>query len=141
MHHVFRPDDSRQVLEVGAMQPLHSTALGKVLAAFDPVAYDDVMEIERPAYTSRTVTDAKELEDVLAITRERGWACDLEETWEGLASVAAPITGSRKMPLGAVGVTGAVERVCDGGQVRPRLVAAVRDAARSISRNLGSSPF
>lgn len=31
VHHVFRPDDSRQVLEVGAMQPLHSTALGKVL--------------------------------------------------------------------------------------------------------------
>ncbi|MFE7430351.1 IclR family transcriptional regulator, partial [Streptomyces sp. NPDC057545] len=32
VHHVFRPDDSRQVLEVGAMQPLHSTALGKVLS-------------------------------------------------------------------------------------------------------------
>ncbi len=29
VHHVFRPDDSRQVLEVGAMQPLHSTALGR----------------------------------------------------------------------------------------------------------------
>ncbi|EFL42247.1 glycerol operon regulatory protein [Streptomyces griseoflavus Tu4000] len=29
VHHVFRPDDSRQVLEIGAMQPLHSTALGR----------------------------------------------------------------------------------------------------------------
>ena len=38
VHHVFRPDDSRQVLEIGAMQPLHSTALGKVLSAYDPVA-------------------------------------------------------------------------------------------------------
>ena len=47
VHHVFRPDDSRQVLEVGAMQPLHSTALGKVLSAYDPVAHSEVLEAER----------------------------------------------------------------------------------------------
>lgn len=51
MHHVFRPDDSRQVLEVGAMQPLHSTALGKVLSAYDPVAHTQVLEVEREAFT------------------------------------------------------------------------------------------
>lgn len=141
VHHVFRPDDSRQVLEVGAMQPLHSTALGKVLSAFDPVAHSDVLEAERPAFTSRTVTELTDLEGVLEITRSRGWASDLEETWEGLASVAAPITGVRRMPLGAVGLTGAVERVCEAGEVRSRLVAGVRDAARSVSRDLGSSPF
>src|SRR5918912_592967 len=33
VHHVFRPDDSRQALEVGALLPAHATALGKVLLA------------------------------------------------------------------------------------------------------------
>lgn len=29
VHHVFRPDSSLQILEVGEMLPLHATALGK----------------------------------------------------------------------------------------------------------------
>lgn len=72
VHHVFRPDDSRQVLEVGAMQPLHSTALGKVLAAYDPVAHSEAAEGERAALTGRTVTSAADFEAVLDLTRARG---------------------------------------------------------------------
>lgn len=142
VHHVFRPDDSRQVLEVGAMQPLHSSALGKVLAAYDPVAHSEATENERPALTPRTITDTAGFEDVLELARTRGWASDLEETWEGVASVAAPILDRRRMPVGAVGITGAVERVCqeDGG-IQARLVAAVRDCARAVSRDLGAGRF
>lgn len=141
VHHVFRPDDSHQVLEVGMMQPLHSTALGKVLATYDPVARSEAMEGERPSYTAHTVTGKRELEAELQRTRSRGWASDLEETWEGLASAAAPIYDQRKMPVGAVGITGAVERVCVAGEIRGQLVAALRDAARSISRDLGARTF
>ena len=141
VHHVFRPDDSRQVLEVGAMHPLHSTALGKVLSAYDPVAHSEVTEGDLEAFTGRTVTDPDDFENVLDITRARGWAADVEETWEGVASVAAPIHDRRRMPVGAVAVTGAVERVCDGGELRPQLVAAVRDCARSVSRDLGAGRF
>jgi DNA-binding IclR family transcriptional regulator len=45
------------------------------------------------------------------------------------------------MPVGAVAITGAVERVCDGGEIRAQLVAAVRDCARSVSRDLGAGRF
>ncbi|MER5933124.1 IclR family transcriptional regulator [Streptomyces sp. NPDC002054] len=145
MHHVFRPDDSRQVLEVGAMQPLHCTALGKVLSAYDPVAHSQALEAEREAFTPRTVTDPEGFESVLALTRARGWAADVEETWDGIASVAAPILDRRRMPVGAVAVAGAVERVCGGpgesGEPRPALVAAVRDCARAVSRDLGAGRF
>ncbi|MGA4867321.1 IclR family transcriptional regulator [Streptomyces lavendulocolor] len=141
VHHVFRPDDSRQVLEVGAMQPLHSTALGKVLSAYDPVAHTEALEVERKAYTPRTVTDLEDFEAVLDMTRARGWAADVEETWEGVASVAAPIHDRRRMPVGAVAITGAVERVCDDGELRQELVAAVRDCARAVSRDLGAGRF
>ncbi|MEU5433358.1 IclR family transcriptional regulator [Streptomyces sp. NPDC020719] len=141
MHHVFRPDDSRQVLEVGAMQPLHSTALGKVLSAYDPVAHTEAVESERTAFTPRTVTAPGDFEELLDLIRARGWADDMEETWDGVASVAAPIFDRRRMPVGAVGVTGAVERVCKAGEVRSDLVAAVRDCARSVSRDLGAGRF
>ncbi|OKJ97127.1 IclR family transcriptional regulator [Streptomyces sp. CB03234] len=141
IHHVFRPDDSRQVLEVGAMQPLHSTALGKVLSAYDPVAHTEALEVEREAFTPRTVTDLEDFEAVLDMTRARGWAADVEETWDGVAAVAAPIHDRRRMPVGAVAITGAVERVCNGGELRPELVAAVRDCARAVSRDLGAGRF
>ncbi|ATW47694.1 IclR family transcriptional regulator [Streptomyces xantholiticus] len=141
VHHVFRPDDSRQVLEVGAMQPLHSTALGKVLSAFDPVAHTEALEVNRKAFTPRTVTDIDAFESVLDHTRARGWAADVEETWEGVAAVAAPIHDRRRMPVGAVAITGAVERVCDDGELRSELVAAVRDCARAVSRDLGAGRF
>ena len=72
VHHVFRPDDSRQVLEVGAMQPLHSTALGKVLSAYDPVAHSEVLEAERTSFTDRTISDLEGFEGVLDLTRARG---------------------------------------------------------------------
>lgn len=141
VHHVFRPDDSRQVLEVGAMQPLHSTALGKVLSAFDRAAHDEAVEGERAALTARTVTGPADFETALALTRARGWAADLEETWEGVASIAAPVYDRRRIPVGAVGITGAVERMCDPEGVKAWLVAAVRDCARAVSRDLGAGRF
>jgi DNA-binding IclR family transcriptional regulator len=142
VHHVFRPDDSRQVLEVGAMQPLHSTALGKVLCAYDPVAHSEAAEGARESLTDRTVTALPQFEDVLGLTRARGWASDLEETWDGIASIAAPIHDRHRFPVGAVGITGAVERVCHSeGELHPRLVAAVRDCARAVSRDLGAGRF
>ncbi|UED83150.1 IclR family transcriptional regulator [Streptomyces profundus] len=141
VHHVFRPDDSRQVLEVGAMQPLHSTALGKVLAAFDPVAHNEVMESDFAAITPLTTTDPDAFDEGLTEVRARGWASDIGETWDGVASVAAPIVDRRRMPVGAVAVTGAVERILDEQALRPRLIAAVRDCARSVSRDLGAGRF
>ena len=141
VHHVFRPDDSRQVLEIGAMQPLHSTALGKVLCAVDPVAHAEAAEGDRQALTPATVTEAADFERILELTRARGWGSDIEETWDGIASVAAPVRDRRGMPVGAVGVTGAVERVCPGGELRPDLVAAVRDCARAVARDLGAGRF
>ena len=34
VHHVFRPDTSLQILEVGSLLPLHATALGKAVLAY-----------------------------------------------------------------------------------------------------------
>ena len=55
--------------------------------------------------------------------------------------MAAPIYDRRRLAVGAVGITGAVERVCRDGELRPELIAAVRDTARSVSRDLGAKPF
>lgn len=138
IHHVFRPDGSHQVMEVGHMSPLHAGALGKVLLAFDPAAWHG-METELARYTDRTVTEHDRLEAQCSEIRERGWAGEIEESAIGLASIATVIRGARGVPLGAIGISGAIERLMDGDEFHPRLVAAVRDAGRAVSRDIAGA--
>ena len=42
VHHVFRPDDSLQTLDVGSLLPAHATALGKILLAHHPYVAAEV---------------------------------------------------------------------------------------------------
>src|SRR3954471_9471580 len=54
VHHVFRPDDTLQTLDVGALLPAHATALGKVLLAYDAEAAAALHGLE--PFTRRTTT-------------------------------------------------------------------------------------
>ena len=136
VHHVFRPDDSMQALEVGALLPVHATALGKVLMAFDPVMAGE-LDAPHERFTEHTLTDPEALSAELEEVRGRGWAADVEEHGKGLVSVGAPIYGRQEVVVGAISISGAVERLCSEGEVRMDLVSYVRDAARSITRDLG----
>lgn len=133
VHHVFRPDNSRQSLDTGALLPWHATALGKVL-----VAFGEWPDGERQRFTRHTLSDDA-LRTALADVRERDWAYDLHELVEGEASVAAPIRDQRGTVVGAAGISGPVERLCESPDQPPRLelVSYVREAARSVSRELG----
>ncbi|MCC8243691.1 IclR family transcriptional regulator [Saccharothrix luteola] len=142
VHHVFRPDNSRQVLEVGALLPAHASALGKVLLADDPVGLGLADDEPLKAYTAATITDLDRLGEALEQVRSRGWASEVEELVEGEVSLAAPIRDRRLVTVGAVGISGPVERLCDEKkQPRTDLVSYVREAARSISRELGAIPW
>jgi DNA-binding IclR family transcriptional regulator len=132
VHHVFRPDDTLQTLDVGALLPAHATALGKVLLAYDAGAAA-ALHGELEPFTRRTMTVPRDLARALAEVRDMGWAAELEEMTVGEAGVAAPIRGQGGLVVGAMGISGAVERP------RPMLVTGVRDAARAVSRDLGAS--
>jgi DNA-binding IclR family transcriptional regulator len=136
IHHVFRPDDTFQTLDVGALLPLHATALGKVLLAYR--AGGPVPDLEQ--FTRLTLTNPRALATALEGVRDAGWAQEIEEFLLGQAAVAAPIRGYGGLVVGAIGISGPVERICDS-RYRPRahLVAYVHDAARAISRDLGAT--
>jgi DNA-binding IclR family transcriptional regulator len=72
VHHVFRPDDSLQTLDVGSLLPAHATALGKVLLAHHPYVVDALAEAGLARYTDATICDAERLARDLARIRERG---------------------------------------------------------------------
>lgn len=141
VHHVFRPDDSRQALEVGALLPAHATAIGKALLAEAPYLLDELADAGLARFTSATVTDPEVLRSQLRDIHDRGWAADLEELVEGEVSYAAVIKDRRGLAVGAIGISGPVERLCKDGGVHTELVSYVREAARAVSRDLGAIPW
>ena len=141
VHHVFRPDDSRQALEVGALLPTHATGMGKVLLAANRYAAAELAAGGLARYTPATITDPDALTAELDEVLERGWAADAEELEPGVVSIAAPIQDRRGVTVGAIGISGPVERLSEVGAPRSDLVSFVREAARSVSRDLGAIPW
>src|SRR3954454_15730755 len=109
VHHVFRPDDSRQALEVGALLPAHASALGKMLLAHHRYLVDELVEAGLAGFTATTITDRAELDSELDEGALRGWAVDREELVEGEVALAAPIMARRRLVVGAIGISGPVE--------------------------------
>jgi DNA-binding IclR family transcriptional regulator len=141
VHHVFRPDDSLQTLDVGALLPAHASALGKILLADHPYAAGELIREGLEAFTPATITEPEALERELERVRKRGWAADIGELVNGEVSCAAPILDRRGVTVGAMGVSGPPDRLLVARQPRGDLVAFVREAARAVSRELGAIPW
>ncbi|MFF7598407.1 IclR family transcriptional regulator [Streptomyces mirabilis] len=140
IHHVFRPDDTLQTLDVGSLLPLHASSLGKVLLAYGTASLESASEAGLEAYTRHTLVAPEKLTRALAEVREVGWAAEIQEMSMGEAAIAAPIRGHGGLVVGAVGLSGPVERICDShGRPRPNLITLLREAARAISRDLGAA--
>lgn len=139
VHHVFRPDDSPQALDVGALLPLHATALGKTLLAWDVHLATELAHRPLERFTRRTVVDPRAIAITLPAIRRAGWAGEYGEMALEEASLAAPLRGRGGLLVGAISVSGTADRICDSrGRHRDALIDQVRAAARAISRELGA---
>jgi DNA-binding IclR family transcriptional regulator len=137
VHHVFRPDATLQILEVGAELPVHASALGKAMLAYAPEsALADLLGEPLPKLTSRTLGPAA-LREELGGVRERGFARERDEAILGESSLASPIFDHSGHVVGAIGVVGDTERIIPRGPAK-QVTAAVAEAARGISRELGA---
>lgn len=138
VHHVFRPDNSVQILEVGAAIPWHASALGKAVVAFrDDATVRELVDRPLARLTGRTVVEPREIRRSLAAIRRGGVAVEDQEAVIGEAEVAAAVFDHEGRPVGAIGVAGPVEHLLPEGRARDDVVAAVKQTARGLSRDLG----
>jgi DNA-binding IclR family transcriptional regulator len=123
--------------DIGMKYPVHATATGKILLAqLPPQGVSQFLkQNELKRFTSKTITEKKELMAELASTRARGYAlCDESFTMgiQGLAVLidSAPLTRRSSMQCTALSVAGR-----KGQQFwsdLPALLELVRRAAREI---------
>ena len=135
VHHVFRPDGSRQMSETGISIPVHASALGRALLAFHPEARALLpRDGPLPRLTGRTIVDVDELDERLEEVRANAIAYGQDEVVIGESEIAAPIVDADGGTVGAVGLVIPTPELTDD----PLLVNAVRDAAVRICRSLGA---
>ena len=120
---------------LGARQPLHSTAGGKVFLAWAPPGRQRGM-IRPPLkrYTSTTITDVDMLLRELETSRRRGYTIVNGENIEDVVGVAAPIHDHHGNVPAALTVGGPRSRAASN---LDSLGAAVMAAAASVSAALG----
>ncbi len=136
LHHVFRPDGTRQQLRVGERQPLHATALGLTLLAFTPAATRP-RDVDLTAYTPSTPTKVLELTRSVQQTARRGWSLADGTFRPGVAALAAPIRHHAGVGVGALAVVGPRERVLTTtGDPLPGLVEQLVGASGAVSARL-----
>ena len=136
VHHVFRPDNSLQILQVGASIPWHACALGKASVAYlEPQAQAGLLAGPLPRLTGLTVKAALQAE--LEAVVDTGVAVEDQEAIVGEGGIAAALFDNRGAVVGAIGLAGPVERLLPDGPAAAA-VAAVKEAARGLSRELGA---
>lgn len=103
----------RMTAEVGSRVPLHSTALGKAIAAFLPE--DDLKaKLSQCSWlrlTPHTLMTRAEFQRDLARVQKRGYGLDNEETEIGATCVAAPILDAQNHPVAAISISGPTHRI------------------------------
>jgi DNA-binding IclR family transcriptional regulator len=109
----------------------HCTAVGKVFLAYGRAPLPTAA-LSR--YTQHTITDPDLLRTELEAVRGRGWATAIDELEEGLAAIAAPVTGARGDVVAALSVSGPSLRMTPqrNDELHPLLI----EQARALSRRL-----
>jgi DNA-binding IclR family transcriptional regulator len=131
------PHEFRLSSRVGSRRSLHSTALGKALAAFLHEKHREqiVSGLNFQSITPRTIINLVQFRQEIEKVRRQGYAVDDEETTLGARCVSAPILGSDGEAIGAISVSGPVTRV--GREQVGVLSVAVVQAAKAISIAMG----
>lgn len=92
-------------LYVGEQEPLHATALGKVL-----ISGLNIRELFKgrtlEQYTANTITSLEVLEEHLKTVREQGYAIDDEEYSMGLVCIAMPVRNHEGETVAALSISG-----------------------------------
>ncbi|MBZ5646896.1 MAG: IclR family transcriptional regulator [Acidobacteriia bacterium] len=122
---------------VGRRMEIHSTSVGKALAAYlDPEKIGAILKSRgMKKLTQRTITSPARFMKELEKVREQGYAVDDEENSSEVRCVAAPIFGVGGQIEASLGMTGTIHQI--SLEMLPKLAAAVKDATLRISHQLG----
>jgi len=122
---------------VGRRMRVHATSVGKALVAYVPQERLEKILSERAMErrTPKTITTPPRLFKELEKVRAQGYAVDDEENNLGARCLGAPVFNQRGEIEASIGLSGTINQV--NAQTMPRIIEALKDAARHVSMQLG----
>jgi IclR family transcriptional regulator, acetate operon repressor len=129
----------RMFTELGNRVPLHCTACGKVLLAYQPesVIASSIAETGLPSYTETTITDPGQFQQELEMIRQQGYAVDNGEQEEGVRCLAVPVYGTKGRVVAAASISGPSSRL--DSRCIPTLLPHLKRISAAISSTLAAS--
>lgn len=128
----------RVISRVGLHMPIHATAAGKALIAFE--SEEELRKrfhaSELPRYTKNTITGTEDLLKNLESVRGLEYATDLEEFEEGLRCIAGPVRDYTRKVIAAISVSGPAHRLSDE-KIEQTIGPVVARCAKALSTRLG----
>jgi len=125
---VESPATLRVNAQVGTMNPLHCTALGKILLAFCGAPFPEKLEIHTP----QTIYDPDMLKKHLEQVHRLGFATDDEEFDAGVRCIAAPVFDFRGKGIASIGISGPSTRI------DPTRVAVLAEIVTEVANDLSA---
>ncbi len=103
----------KYIVDLGSRPPIHCCAPGKAMLAYLPeAALNATLEtLTFAAHTTRTLASAEALVGSFGKIRERGFAVDQGEHFEGIHCVAAPLLDRHGHPVAAITIAGPSSRI------------------------------
>jgi DNA-binding IclR family transcriptional regulator len=126
--------------ELGKRAPMHSTSLGKAIAAFLPEQDLRVLleDYQFSSITRETITDQEVFNQELEIIRKCGYAMDEQENEMGGRCIGVPIFNHEGYPIAALSLSVPVQRL-PNDQV-PSFGEKLKQTALLISKQIGYQP-
>jgi len=137
--------DSRHTLamssRVGRRAPLHCTAIGKVLMAWeDPERRDRVLKgADFKRYREKTIVDTSAFLTELEQVKAQGYGEDSEEFDDHIHCLGVPIFDRLNRPIAGLSISFPIFRFDENKVVEN--VAMLQTASREISTQLGCTKF
>lgn len=137
--------DSRHMLgmysRVGRRAPLHCTAIGKVLMAWeDPERRERVLKgAEFKRYREKTIVDAQAFAEELQRVKAQGYGEDREEFDDHIRCLGVPIFDRINRPIAGLSISFPTFRYDESKEAET--VVMLQSASRDISAQLGCTRF
>ncbi|CAI0829391.1 Pectin degradation repressor protein kdgR [Serratia entomophila] len=137
IHKIDSMYNLRMYSRIGRRNPLHSTAIGKVLLAWrDRAEVEEILsQIAFTRSTAHTLTSAAELLPVLDQVRTQGFGEDVEEQEEGLRCIAVPVFDRFGVVIAGLSISFPTLRFSE--DAKADYVKRLHTAARNISEQQG----
>jgi len=129
--------------DVGMRLPVHCTALGKVLLAYQPESEIRRIIVQRglQRFTRATICQPELLFAELKRIRDQGYAIDKGEIMDFLRCVAAPIRNGQTQVIAAISISGPISRMIGRrfNDIRDKVVRAAAEISKEMGYTVGGA--